>query len=346
MVEPNDQTRVSDEDAEKLLSAKDNINIKTNEQAMSEHDKMVSERVDRSGGGLGTLKDGSAASALHGAADEYWKTLPVDNMPTGGLFYPEGIEVTIRSADVAEIRHWSTIDEGDMLNMDMQMNFIMEKCVRVKSPAGTWLSWQDIIEIDRFFILFRIHELTFPNGENKLKVRFKCPPNCGGDGTYREMVHLTSNMLNLLNIPEDIMQYYSPEDRCLVKVSARLKETMKFYLPTIGVSKKIKDMIKTARDEGGYVDDAFIKIAPYLAKDWRTLNDKELERLRMDTFRWDRDKLMFVMGLADKIEKSVNLLVKKTCPKCDVVLEAPIFFRDGFTIKSLFFISGELNELV
>lgn len=355
MEDSNGSGRLSDKEAEEILSSKDGINTGAapdapevdNTDRLSRHEMMVKERVSRPDGpGLGKLKSGVDESLIHGAADMYWKNLPIENMPTAGLFYPKGIEITFRAAELAEIRHWSTIDAGDMLDMDMKMNFILEKCVRVKGPNKEWMSWEDLIEIDRFYVLFCIHEITFPNGENKLLVKFKCPPECKGDGSYRESVQLKSTMLNLLIIPDELMQYYSPEERCFVKVSQKLNETLRFYMPTIGVSKKIKDIIKDAQQEGDFVDVAFIRIAPYLVKDWRTLDVKALEKLRMDTFRWNRNKTMFINGIAEKLEKSVNLTVKKECPACHVELEAPIFFRKGFTIKNLFFISDSLDELV
>ena len=342
--------RMTDEEAALALMNKDGINSggidkepETDEQ-LARHEEFVNARLNRKDGQLGSLKDQND-SVTHSAADMYFKNMPLENLPTGGLFYPKGMEITFRAADVAEIRHWSTIDENDMLDMDAKMNFVIEKCVRVKGKDG-WMSWEDLVEIDRFYILFCVHEITFPNGENKLMIKFRCPPTCAGDGSYRESTQLKSNMLNLLVIPEDLMQYYNPEERCFTKYSEKLGETIRFYLPTIGVSKKIKNIINEARNDGGYVDPSFIKVAPYLIKEWRNLDAKELERYRMDTFKWGKNKTLFINGISDKIEKSVNLTVKKECPRCQVTLEAPIFFRGGFTIKSLFAVSDRLDELI
>lgn len=303
-------------------------------------------RIDRSRGGLGVLKSGNPESEIHGANDEYWKNVPIQNLPSAGLFYPDNAELTIRSAEVGEIRHWSTIDENDFLDMDAKMNFIIEKCVRFRGANKEPLSWKDLLEIDRFYIIFLVHEITFPNGENKLFVKFGCNMQCKGDGTYREKVHLKANMLNLLIIPEDIMKYYSPEHKCFAKVSEKLKEELRFYLPTVGVSQKIKGLIKDARDNSNYVDPAFIKIAPFLIKEWRDINEGYLEKLRIQTFNWNKNKTLFVTGFADKLEQSVNLTVKRECKQCGVVLEVPLFFRDGFTIKNLFVVSASLDDLI
>lgn len=340
--------RLSDADAEKILADKDNINAAQNvmEQNATAHEKMVAEMVNRAQGGIGTVQPAQQTSAVHGVNDINWKNMPVENMPTGGFFYPVGTEVTFRSADVSEIRQWSTIDEGDMLDMDVKMNLIIERCVRMKGPDGAWMSWEDLVEIDRFFMLFAVHEITFPNGENKLNVKFKCPPTCAGDGTYRESVQLRSDMLNLLVFPPELMQYYNPDERCFTKVSQKLGETLRFYLPTIGVAKKIKNVVAEARQNGDYIDEAFMRLAPYMFKDWRNLNAQKLESMRMESFKWGRDKLLFMNGMIDMIKGAVNLSVKKECPKCHVTLEAPIFFRGGFTIKNLFAVSDKFDDLI
>jgi hypothetical protein len=44
--------------------------------------------------------------------------IPVASLPSGGLFYPKGTQLSIRSAKVAEIRHFSSIDENNILDID------------------------------------------------------------------------------------------------------------------------------------------------------------------------------------------------------------------------------------
>ena len=361
-----DNKQVSPEEAAKMLRERENANPQNFESVskqnasdgaiisqadnaskdnVSKDNDILSQRVDRSGGGLGRLTGGQ--SEIHGANDSYYKNVPLQNLPTKGLFYPDGTEITIKAAEVGEIRHWSTIDENDFLDMDMKMNFIVEKCIRIKNmEQNVLMHWKDIKEIDRFYLIFLVHEFSFPDGENKLYINFGCNIQCKGDGTYREKVHLKSNMLNMFTVPEDLMQYYDPTEKCFVKNSQKLGEVLKFYMPTIGVSQYVKGLVRDARDKGSYIDPAFLKVAPYMIKDWRDLNDRYLESLRMDTFKWGKNKLLFIAGFSDALEKSVSLIVKKQCPRCDVELEAPLFFRGGFTIKSLFLVSGSIDDLV
>jgi hypothetical protein len=60
-----------------------------------------------------------------------WIRIKPETLPSQGIFYPTGSEITIRAASAAEIRHWSTIDEEDILSMDDALNKIMEKCAKI-----------------------------------------------------------------------------------------------------------------------------------------------------------------------------------------------------------------------
>ena len=98
-----------------------------------------------------------------------WKNIPSENLPSQGLFYEAGTQIAIRAAAVAEIRHWSTIDDNDLLSIDEMLNFIIEKCCRIKVP-GKPGTYKDLKEIDRFYLIFAIRDYTFKNGENKIFV--------------------------------------------------------------------------------------------------------------------------------------------------------------------------------
>ena len=102
-----------------------------------------------------------------------WIRLKPETLPSQGIFYPQGTEITIRAASAGEIRHWSTLDEDDLLSLDDALNRVAEKCCRIKFPTMMG-SFKDIKEIDRFFIVFAIREFTFKRGENNLTTTFKC----------------------------------------------------------------------------------------------------------------------------------------------------------------------------
>ena len=61
-----------------------------------------------------------------------WIRIKPETLPSQGIFYPATTEITIRAASAAEIRHWSTIDEEDILSMDDALNKIMERCSKIR----------------------------------------------------------------------------------------------------------------------------------------------------------------------------------------------------------------------
>ena len=43
-----------------------------------------------------------------------WLKIDVKTLPTQGLFYPDGMEISIRAARGEEIKHWSTMNDQDI----------------------------------------------------------------------------------------------------------------------------------------------------------------------------------------------------------------------------------------
>lgn len=299
--------------------------------------------------GLGMARSAQIeTSTVSGANDNFWKNLPLANLPSRGLFYPEGAELTFRAATVAEIRHWSTIDEGDILDIDDKLNFIIEKCTRFKINSGhTWLSWRDILEIDRLYIVFLIHEITFPDGQNELFAKIECNSNsCSEEDKYSDEVRVRSQMLQLFEMPDELMQWYSPEYRCFEIVSSKLNETFYLYAPTIGVVERLRKRIADAKRQGHQTDKAFIKIAPYLIQDWSNFDQAEYSKLLNSSLSWHINKFTFITKFAEMMKAARQNSLVTTCPKCGAKLTSPIFSRDSFTIRDLFLISGRLSQLV
>lgn len=289
----------------------------------------------------------STESTISGSNDNFWKTIPLVNLPSQGLFYPEGSELTIRSATVTEIRQWSTIDEDDILDIDDQLNFIIEKCVRFKINGGkVWLTWRDLLEIDRLYTVFLIHEITFPDGQNELSTLFECTDTCSEDGKFKDMIKVRSQMLQLFEMPEELMQWYSNEYKCFEIISSKLNETFYLYMPTIGVIERLRKRIAEVKANNQLVDKAFIRMAPYLIQDWSKLGIEQYSVILNNSFNWHINKLTFITRFYKLMKEARRSSLSTICPKCGAKLVSALFSREGFTIKDLFLISGRLNELV
>lgn len=266
-----------------------------------------------------------------------WIRIKPDTLPSQGAFYPVGTEITIRAASAAEIRHWSTIDEEDLLSLDDALNRIVDKCCRIKFPKSMG-SFKDIKEIDRFFIVFAIREYTFKKGENNLNVTFKCK-KCDKHDTRT----IIKEMLSYYVPAEELQPRFSEDERCF-HLRLTNGEEIKLYLPTLGVMTYIKGYLREKSQNKEEYDKAFLKWAPFLFADWRILNDAVYHKLLQDSYAWSNDKISIVDWFVNQMQKTVKAELVQKCSSCGEEVTAPISFRGG--VKSLFLISDISSKLL
>ena len=159
--------------------------------------------------------------------------LDVKSLPTQGMFYPEGTEISIRAARGSEIKHWSTMNDQDtaqLSQVDDILNYIIEKCVSVKMPGILGSNWRDLKDVDRFYILLAVREFTFLDGDNELLV----PVSEGKN------IPVQKEMIDFIEIPEKILKYYSPQDRCFVFELTNGK-TIRMHIPSLGTTQWLKN---------------------------------------------------------------------------------------------------------
>lgn len=270
-----------------------------------------------------------------------WKPMPIENIPSQGRFYPDGTTMEIRAAQVNEIRHFSTIDENDPLDMDDKLNMIIDKCMRMKFPDRQ-ATWKDLKEEDRFYLIFAIRDLTFINGENKLFITLKCGRNCTGDGTYREKIELVKENFEYYEIEEKLMRFYDPTERCFV-VDSPKAGTIKMYIPSLGITTFIKNYIRQKVRDNEFFDKAFLKMAPFVFDEWRTLDDKTYHAKVQDSMGWTPLKLSGIIRMAEMIRFGVKTEIKKPCKQCGTEVRTPLNFPGG--VKSLFLSADPFEEL-
>lgn len=269
------------------------------------------------------------------SAEIGWKNVPIEYLPSQGMFYPVGTQIAIRSASVSEIRHWSTIDENDLLGVDDMLSFIVEKCVRIKIPNKA-TSHKDLKEIDRFYLIFAVRDYTFKNGENKIFANV--PDEEGQD----QKVEVTKDLIDYFNPEERLLNYYNDEEKCFVFTIKKTGETFRMYFPSLGVMNFIKTYMKTKQQQGGKFDKSFIKYAPFLFEDWRTINQNTYDKASQDSVNWSLSKISVLTKITDMLASSVNPQIRYINGG-GTEFRAPLNFQGG--IKSLFLISDIFGEL-
>jgi len=339
--------RVSEEEAKRLVQEKEqqtpqaNANVGKSDQSPDQSPTSLgkSEEWKMMHGG----QDGGAGTGDLSGGDMYWKPFPVDTLPSGGMFYPHGTTIDIRAADVGEIRHFSTIDENDPLDVDDKLNVIIDKCTKIKFPGRT-ATWKDLKEEDRFCLIFAIREITFIDGENKLFVNVRCGTTCGGDGSYNERVEMRKENFQYYKIDPKLMRKYSEEQRCFVISNSKYGNDIKLYIPSLGVTNIIKNIMRDRVRKGEFYDRTFLKIAPFYFSDWRTLNENVYKKAEQDSFGWGNKRLSAILKLVDLIKFGVKPEITKVCNKCGAEVAAPLSFQGG--IKSLFLYADDIDEIL
>lgn len=266
---------------------------------------------------------------IHDVNDNFgWINVPVQYLPSKGMFYPTDARIQIRAALVQEIRNFSIIDENDLIDIDDKLNMIIDKCCRIMFD-GIRETFKDLLEIDRFYIVYSIRELTFKDGENKLQMPIQCN-ECGNS----ETIDINKENFNFFEIPFKLEKFYNPEERAFIMTIKETGEQIKIYMPKLGITNFIKHYIRKKRQSQQNLDMAFLNIAPFLFNDWRKLTDGTYGRLMEESFSWSIKKMSIIINVIDMIKQGINPQIKHICSACSAEVQAPISFPGG--IKSLF----------
>ena len=294
----------------------------------------MEEAIDREGLGSVNMDKFKPDTATAPDLALGWHEIPMSSLPSGGRFYPVDTVLKIRSAKVAEIRHFSTIDENNILDVDSKLNAIVESCTMIGSKS-TRVSYKDICEEDRFILILQIRDLTFPEPENSLKVDYTSKTG------KKHEVEIKREYFDYFRVPADVEKYYDAEARGYV---IRTKTYGEIFMrpPSIGVMQEITTYIRDRRDNGQEIDQSLIQIAPYVATDWRRFNQKRLFELEVEMNGWSNGQYLLLYKLAEKVKVGIKPELLVTIE--DEEASIPINFRDG--IKSLFIVQDLAGELL
>ena len=317
-----------------ILESKDAINnpqVESTDEGASDIEAAVA------AGGLGKVNMSSFGPDKAQSTDQAlgWMVLDQSTLPSMGKFYPADCLIKIRSAKAAEIRHFSTMDENNYIDMEEKLNSIVESCAQVTAGKSR-MSYKDILEEDRIVLLLSIRDLTFPEPENKLMLKGKTEKT-------KKLVDIELATKNLVptEIDEEIERYYSETKRTYV-IKTRSAGEIEMRPPTIGVMQEITAYLKDRQEKDIEIDKAFIQVLPYMQPDWRSLSLTKIFQLEIEYKAWDEKKFMVIYRLAERMRIGVQTELEATFD--GEIAKAPLEFPGG--IKSLFIISDLAGELL
>jgi len=261
--------------------------------------------------------------------------IPAIDLPSAGMFYPSDTELSIRSAKVAEIRHFSTVDESNILDVDGKLNDILSACTRVKS-GKKMMSYKDLCEEDRFYVILSIRDLTFPEPESALSLDHK-----DKKGKVHS-VNVEKKYFQYFNIPKELDKYYSGDDKTFLIQTKSFGE-IQMRPPSVGIMQHMTGYIKERQEENIEIDQSVLQIMPYLISEWRGFDKKRIFEFEMEMNGWSNKKYSLIYKLAEKMKIGVQPNMRVQLDGGEDV-EIPINFRDG--IKSLFIVQDIAGELL
>lgn len=269
-------------------------------------------------------------------------SLDLTELPSKGRFYRNDFKLSLRAARVGEIRDFSTIDENNIKDVDEKLNAILVSCARVMY-GNTRGSYKDILEEDRIYVILKIKELTFKDGENKLMMPVKERKCSSGVCESQESVELRTDNLQFHEEDELLGKYYDEESRCYV-ISTKSHGQIIMAPPSIGVMRAITDYIRKREEDGLKWDESSLQILPYVKREWRGFTDKEIFAAVTEFQGWNSGKFSIVYRLAEKMRLGVKPELNYPCQGCGAEVTVPLTFPGG--VKALFVISDISSELL
>lgn len=226
--------------------------------------------------------------------------IPIEDLPSHGMFYPAGTKIFVRAASGGDIRKWSMLDETEIQQVDEAINEVLERCVSISNDSQK-LSFKDVKEIDRLYLLLCVRDFTFTEGNNELKI----------DVTEGEQVTVKKDNISFIEIPEKMFDYYNEDKRCFVfESNTPNAKPLNIYMPSVGVTKWLKEYIQRKSRMQEQFDRDFVSIAPMLIKDYRSLNDKTYGDLVVNSIGWSQRTWAIISKVKSTMQKAVSPKVK------------------------------------
>ena len=224
-----------------------------------------------------------------------------------GIFYPTGTVILVRPAKVTEVQTYSEVMEDNPFDIIHKMSNIIMSCVKIKYADGTYGSYLDIKENDRYFVLFLIRELTFQR-KMYLTVNHEC--DCGEKMT----IELCEKNFVFYKADEDVMPYFDHTRRCFTfEVN---NKTYNLSISNIGIQKCLTTYVEEEFAAKRTPNVAFVKIMSFLYGDRNFLSSEEIKKEIIKFGTMDLETFQFLNSAIECLTFGIETLKKKcTCGK-------------------------------
>jgi hypothetical protein len=254
-----------------------------------------------------------------------WYEVPLESLPTKGLFYPDESRLLIKPASVAIIRHFSTVDDTNPLELNDAFDYILDNLVRFNVP-GMPSSYKNL---NKLSVILHVRDATFKNGESKIISDITC--SCG----QTDVKTLQWSDFEFFSFNPDLMKFYNPEHKIFqVNFNDTMQSDVGLTLPSIGMRNFVQKYVTNKIKQKRTYDKSFANIASFIVDDWSSINDTIYEQQLELSGEWTTYQFAAFVRIIDLVKKSTTSRIKHKCSSCGAEVTAPSSFRGG--IKSLF----------
>lgn len=262
----------------------------SNTESSDEHLKKYLESNDyREGGNIENNNNNDRKSNSENFStqkDLEFISLDISELPCSP-FYPAGTSVFVRAAKVQEIQAFSVVDDKNFYDIYEKVNSMVQSCVFIKLPNGERKPYSNLIDGDRWYLLFIIRELTFQRG-NDLQINVK--------GLN---IPLKRGYFEFHKMDEKLSNYYDHlSGRFVIPTKAG---EIELAPPTLGLQKSFTDyMIEQVQGKKD-LDQSFLKIIPYTMPGRTSITKEGIEKKLVEFKSMDIPKFQFLNSTVDKM---------------------------------------------
>ena len=110
------------DDSPKEVTDNEQPIVKTKEGSIQSLGKVATPEVKRA--------EQETADRVEGLQIGY-KNMPMESLPSKGKYYPKDFKLSFRSATLDEIKHYSSMDEADLIDVDEKIGMVLNVCIRI-----------------------------------------------------------------------------------------------------------------------------------------------------------------------------------------------------------------------
>jgi len=305
-----------------------------NQEGSNEHLSKYIKGVEGTGEIRNNNETGDLGGSLGSTLD--FTQLSVDELPCGE-YYPDGTMIAVRGANIEELQYFSMMNENHFYDVFEKVTYLIEHCCFVIYPDGSKKAHTYIFDIDRWYLLFAIRELTFKGAEdlvvkNENGVSIPIKRN-----TFNFHKIASTKVLSKFNkLSKEFI--FTPKRR-----DGSLLETVKVGPPTIGIQKCFTEFVIDEAKNKRKPNLAFIQIAPFLLPNRVYITQEGIKKLNSDFETMDKDMFLF---LSDLITNTMKIGIKGVYLRDEAGVEAHAdeIFPDG--VKSIFVASDVVDSFL